>query len=50
MDFLRFYPKLQVLICTRCKYALVLGTIGSNLSSLHKDEVAKSDRRDCVEM
>jgi hypothetical protein len=50
MDFLLFDSKFRVLICTRCKYALVPGTIGSHLSSLHKNEVTKSERRDCVEI
>ncbi|KFY69203.1 hypothetical protein V496_00434 [Pseudogymnoascus sp. VKM F-4515 (FW-2607)] len=39
-----------VLICTRCKYALVPGTIASHLSSLHKNEVTSSERRDCVDI
>lgn len=50
MDFLLFDSKFGVLICTRCKYALVPGTIGSHLTSLHKNEVTKNERRDCVEI
>jgi hypothetical protein len=50
MDFLYFNPCFQVLICTRYEYALVPGTIASYLASRHKDEVTKSERRDCVEM
>jgi hypothetical protein len=49
MDFLQFNRRFQVLICTRCEYALVPGTIGSHLVSLHKNEVTKSERRDCAE-
>jgi hypothetical protein len=48
MDFLEFNPKFRVLICTRCKFALALGTIGSHLSNLHKDQVTLSERRDCI--
>lgn len=50
MDFLYFDPKFGVLICTRCKYALAPGTIGTHLLNLHKDEVTQSERRDCVEI
>ncbi len=50
MDFLLFDSTFKILICTRCKYALVPGTIGSHLSSLHKNEVTKNERRDCVKI
>jgi hypothetical protein len=49
MDFLHFNPYFQVLICNRCEYALVLGTISSRLASLRKNEVTKSERRNCIE-
>ncbi len=50
MDFLHFNFHSQVVICTHCEYALVPGTIGSHLGSLYKNEVTKSERRDCVEI
>lgn len=50
MDFLHFNHRFQILICTRCEYALVPGTIASHLVSLYKDEVTKSERRDCIKM
>ncbi|KAL5344753.1 hypothetical protein ACLOAV_010150 [Pseudogymnoascus australis] len=48
MDFLEFNPNFRVLICTRCKFALAPGTVGSHLSNLHKDQVTLSERRDCI--
>ncbi|KFY78874.1 hypothetical protein V499_02049 [Pseudogymnoascus sp. VKM F-103] len=48
MDFLEFNPNFGVLICTRCKFALAPGTVGSHLSNLHKDQVTLSERRDCI--
>lgn len=50
MDFLYFDPKFGVIICTRCKYALAPGTIGTHLLNIHKGEVTQSERRDCVEI
>jgi hypothetical protein len=44
MYFLLFDSGFRVLICTRCKYALAPGTIGS----VHNDEVTKIERRNCV--
>jgi len=48
MDFLYFDLQFCVLICTRCQYALVPGTIATHLGTIHKDEVAKAERRQCV--
>lgn len=50
MDFLHFNSQFQVLICPRCEYALVPGTIDSYLASLHKNKVTKCERRDCIEI
>jgi hypothetical protein len=50
MDFLVFDSKFRVLICSRCKYALVPGTLDSHLSSLHKNDITRSERRECVEI
>jgi hypothetical protein len=48
MDFLCFDPKFGVLICTRCKFAVGPGTIGTHLFNLHRDEVTLSERRECI--
>jgi hypothetical protein len=48
MDFLYFDSQFCVLICTRCQYALVPGTIAAHLGSLHKDDVAGAERKECV--
>jgi Orsellinic acid/F9775 biosynthesis cluster protein D len=40
----------HVLMCTRCQYALVPGTVAAHLASIHQEEVAKDERRDCVEL
>lgn len=48
MDFLYFDPKFRVLICTRCKFAVGPGTIGTHLFNLHRDEITLSERRDCI--
>src|SRR5436190_2328083 len=50
MDFLQLDLNFQVLICTRCQYALVPGTIATHLATIHEEEVAKDERRDCVEL
>ena len=50
MDFLQLDLKFQVLICTRCQYALMPGTINAHLATAHEEEVAKDERRDCVEL
>jgi hypothetical protein len=50
MDVLQLDLKFQVLICTRCQYALVPGTINAHLATAHEEEVAKDERRDCVEL
>lgn len=43
IDFLVFDSKFRVLICSQCKYALAPGTFNSHLSSLHKNDVTRSD-------
>lgn len=48
MDFLYFDSQFCVLICIRCHYALVPGTIAAHLGSIHKGDVAKADRKECV--
>jgi len=49
MDFLYLDSVFQVLICTRCKYAIVPGTVAAHLSTLHKKEVSKAEIKTCVE-
>src|SRR6516162_8059378 len=48
MDFLYLDPTFQALICTRCQYALVPGTIAAHLRSAHKEEVTAAEVRSCV--
>jgi Orsellinic acid/F9775 biosynthesis cluster protein D len=48
MDFLHLDPIFHVLICTRCQYALMQGTIAAHLRSLHKEDVSKAEVTSCV--
>jgi hypothetical protein len=50
MDFLHFDTTFSVMICTRCQYALVPGTLAAHLGTLHKEEVMRDKRKRCVEL
>ena len=49
MDFLYLDSVFQVLICTRCQYAIVPGTLAEHLRTLHKKEVSKAELKTCIE-
>lgn len=50
MDFLIFNSTFQVLICTRCQYALVPSAIAAHLGFLHKNEALKAEVMSCVDI
>ena len=50
MDFLHFNSQFQVLICTRCIYAIVPDELATQLKSFHKEEITLTERLACVKL